>query len=60
MMNIIDLSVRDKVLYSPSPKEKEVALVKGFTFDGMVIIKTSTDNIVDVEPSRIIKIIGKL
>lgn len=59
-MNINELSVRDRILYSAAPKEKEVAVVKRFTFDGKVVIRTASGKQIDVTDSQIIKIIGKV
>ena len=59
-MNINELSVRDRILYSATPKEKEVAVVKRLTFDGKVIIRTASGKQIDVTDSQIIKIIGKV
>lgn len=54
-MNITEISVNDRVLISQRPSEKEVAIVKGFTPKGTVIIKDSSGKIVDVTTEQVIK-----
>lgn len=54
-MNITEISVSGRVLISRRPYEKEVAIVKGFTPKGTVIIKDSSGQLVDVTPEQVIK-----
>lgn len=54
-MNIIEINVADRVLISRRPNEKEVAVIKGFTPKGTVIVKDSSGQLVDVTPEQVIK-----
>lgn len=54
-MNITEIAVKDRVLISQRPNEKEVATVKGFTPKGTVIVKDSSGQLVDVAPEQVIK-----
>lgn len=54
-MNITEITVKDRVLVSKRPSEKEVAIVKGFTPKGTVIVKDSSGQIVDVTTEQVIK-----
>lgn len=54
-MNITEIAINDRVLVSYRPNEKEVAIVKGLTLNGMVIIKDTSGQLVDVTPEQVIK-----
>lgn len=54
-MNITEISVSDRILISRRPSEKGVATVKGFTPKGTVLVKDSSDQIVDVVTEQVIK-----
>lgn len=54
-MNITEIAVKDRVLISQRPSEKEVAIVKGFTPKGTVIVKDLSGQLVDVTTEQIIK-----
>ncbi|MBD5223885.1 MAG: hypothetical protein HDS71_07565 [Bacteroidales bacterium] len=54
-MNITEVSVTDCVLIFPTPSVKEVAIVKGFTPKGTILVKDSSGQIITVTPEQIIK-----
>lgn len=54
-MNITEIAVTDRVLVSQRPNEKEVAIVKGITDKGQVIVRDSSGRIVEISPDHVIK-----
>lgn len=58
-MNISEIIVGDRALVQPSEFVKEIATIKGFTPEGLVIVRLSDGEIKDIHPQYILKSFGQ-
>lgn len=58
-MNISEIEVGRRVVISRRPFEKEVAVVKGFTSNGLVIVRDSAGQPATIAPEYVTKMFDR-